>query len=308
MKKIILGTVFVVMLAAVPVSAFAAIDVHIGINLPPMISFSAPPSVIVLPDAPDVYVVPDIDDDLFFWNGWWWRFWDGRWFRSRYYDRAWSYFDGIPGFFVRVHPDWRRFYYDHAWSGFWWDYEVIPYQHVKKNWRNWKTNKYWERQKAWGVHRDRPYVPPHRRDARDHRPPQIDHRLQIEHRPPQPQVARPVVPPAKPPVIEHRLPAVHAPQQSVHEAGKSRDGRHVQIDRKPVVKPMTPLKAPVIEHKPPQMQHNKPQIAAPAAPPKPAEFKKREAPQQRGQKEERSHGKENEKGDQQRGRIQIERR
>ena len=43
-----------------------------------------------------VYVVPDVEVDLFFWNGWWWRPWEGRWCRSRYYDRDWGYYDRVP--------------------------------------------------------------------------------------------------------------------------------------------------------------------------------------------------------------------
>ncbi|MCG7852783.1 MAG: hypothetical protein MIO92_09700, partial [Methanosarcinaceae archaeon] len=60
-------------------------------NLPPPIPFAAPPELIVLPET-YVYVAPDIDVDLFFWNGWWWRPWEGRWFRSRNYNRDWGYY------------------------------------------------------------------------------------------------------------------------------------------------------------------------------------------------------------------------
>jgi len=61
----------------------AAVDIHISIPLPPPIVFPGPPELIVIPDT-YVYVVPDIDADIFFGDGWWWRLWEGRWYRSRY--------------------------------------------------------------------------------------------------------------------------------------------------------------------------------------------------------------------------------
>jgi hypothetical protein len=98
MKKLLFGTILLALIIVVPVPTMAAIDIHIGIPLPPPILFPAPPQVIVIPDTDDVYVVPDIDVDVFFWNGWWWRPWEGRWYRSRYYNRGWSYYDNVPTF------------------------------------------------------------------------------------------------------------------------------------------------------------------------------------------------------------------
>jgi hypothetical protein len=45
-----------------------------------------------------MYVDPDIDADLFFWDGFWWRLWEGRWYRSAYYDRDRAYYDSFPSF------------------------------------------------------------------------------------------------------------------------------------------------------------------------------------------------------------------
>ena len=69
MKKMLCGIVLLLFLVVVPVPAKAGISINIGIGLPPPIAFQAPPSVIVLPDTRDVYVVPDIDADLYFWSG-----------------------------------------------------------------------------------------------------------------------------------------------------------------------------------------------------------------------------------------------
>ncbi len=109
MKKLFFGTLLLALAIAVPVPAMAEVDVNISIGLPPPFIFPAPPAVIVLPDTDYVYVDPDVDIELFFWNGWWWRPWEGRWYRSRYYDRGWVYYDNVPRFYFDVDPSWRRY-------------------------------------------------------------------------------------------------------------------------------------------------------------------------------------------------------
>ncbi len=141
-----------------PVPTMAAIDIRIGIPLPPPILFPAPPQVIVIPDTDDVYVVPEIDVDIFFWNGWWWRLWEGRWYRSRYHNRGWGYYDSVPSFYFDVDPGWRRYYRDHRWRGHPWKYERIPDRRLQQNWKSWHDNRYWGGKRTWGVqsYRDRP--------------------------------------------------------------------------------------------------------------------------------------------------------
>jgi len=126
MKKLLFGTLLLALASVFPVMTMAAVDIRIGISLPPLIVFKAPPNVIVLPDTNDVYVVPDIDADLFFWNGWWWRPWEGLWYRSRYYNRGWGYYNAVPNFYFDVDPGWRGYYRDHNWNGHRWNYERIP--------------------------------------------------------------------------------------------------------------------------------------------------------------------------------------
>ena len=108
MKKLLFGTILLALAFVLPAPATAGVDIHIGIALPPPIPFAAPPDVIVLPDTSAVYVVPDIQADLFFWNGWGWRPWEGRWYRSRYYNRGWAYYNRVPPFYFDVAPGWRR--------------------------------------------------------------------------------------------------------------------------------------------------------------------------------------------------------
>ena len=69
MKKLFLASILFALAIILPVPAMAEVNVSIGIPLPPPVIFEAPPNVIVMPDTYGVYAVPDIDVDIFFWNG-----------------------------------------------------------------------------------------------------------------------------------------------------------------------------------------------------------------------------------------------
>jgi len=151
MKRLVLRTILLALAVLVPISAMAQVSVSVGIPLPPPVVFQAPPAVIVLPDTPDVYAVPDVNVDLYFHNGWWWRFWDGYWYRSHYYDRGWAYFNHVPGFYFDVDPGWRGYYSNHDWHGHPWHYDRIPNGQLQQNWKGWHDNGYWQKQRTWGV-------------------------------------------------------------------------------------------------------------------------------------------------------------
>src|SRR5208283_757600 len=136
MNKLLFWTILLAFSIVVPVSAMAGIQLNIGI---------------ALPDAPDVYVDPDVNADLFFWNGWWWQQWEGRWYRSHYYDRGWGYYNNVPSFYYDVDPGWRGYYRDHNWYGHPWNYDRIPSQRVQQNWKGWQNSRHWEKQGTWGV-------------------------------------------------------------------------------------------------------------------------------------------------------------
>ncbi len=89
--------------------------------------------------------------DIFFWNGFWWRPWEGRWYRSPYYDRGWAYFDSVPRFYYDVDPYWRGHYLNHNWHGHIWNYQPIHHSQLQQNWKNWQGNRSWGNQKTWGV-------------------------------------------------------------------------------------------------------------------------------------------------------------
>jgi hypothetical protein len=212
MKKLFFGLLLLALVIAVPIPTMAGVNIGIGISLPPPIVFEALPDVIVLPDTNDVYVVPDINADLFFWNGWWWRLWDGRWYRSHYYNRGWAYYNRVPIFYFDVDPGWRRYYRDHDWHGHRWNYERIPDRRLRQNWKVWHNNRHWERRGTWGVQGYQPRPKQQRQELRHQRQEQYQQRPEVrQHQQQQRQ-----------PQIQRQQPKQPQPQGK-HEGGKRED-------------------------------------------------------------------------------------
>ena len=180
MKKLFFGIMLLTLVFVVPIPTMAGVNINVGIGLPPPVVFAAPPEVIVLPDTPDVYAVPGIDADLFFWNGWWWRPWEGRWYRSHYYDRGWAYYNRVPSFYYDVDPGWRGYYSAHSWNGHRWNYERIPERRLQQNWKGWHSNQYWKRQGTWGVQSYQPRPEQHKQQLRRERQQQYQQRPEVQ--------------------------------------------------------------------------------------------------------------------------------
>jgi hypothetical protein len=175
MKRLFCGAMILALAAVFPLPTRAELNINIGISLPPPIVFHAPPDVIVLPDTTDVYVVPSVDIELFFWNGWWWRHWEGRWYRSHYHNRG-----RVPSFYFDVDPGWRKFYRDRHWHGHRWNYKRISNRQLQRNWKSWHNDRHWERQGAWGVRDYRPQSHRQRQELRHQRQEQYQQRPEVQ--------------------------------------------------------------------------------------------------------------------------------
>jgi hypothetical protein len=206
MKKLLFGIILLALVSVAPIPTMAQVRVNVNIGLPPPIVFAAPPELIVIPDT-YVYVAPDIDVDLFFWNGWWWRLWEGRWYRSRYYNRGWGYYTNVPTFYFDVDPGWREYYRDRNWYGHRWDYERIPNQRLQQNWSSWQNSQRWERQGTWGVQNYQPRPQQQRQELRQQRQQQYQQGPQV-----QPQVQQP-----RRQLQERVQPQVQQPTQQLQE-------------------------------------------------------------------------------------------
>ena len=150
MKRLLFGVAFYTLVALFPGPSMAAVDIRVGIPLPPLMVFPAPPEVVVIPET-YVYFVPDIEEEIFFYDGWWWRPWQGRWYRSRHYGSGWVYYKSVPSFYARIHSGWRNDYRDRRWKGHSWNFQPIPHNQLQQNWGSWKKDRHWEKQQTWGV-------------------------------------------------------------------------------------------------------------------------------------------------------------
>ena len=135
MKKTLFGLILLAVITVFPVISIAGVDVRINVPLPPPIVFAAPPNMVVLPGT-NVYAVPDVPEEIFFRQGWWWRHWDNRWYRSRYYDHGWGYYRGYPAWHRGIPHDWRDNYRNHMWHGRPWNYHSIHHGDLNRHWRD----------------------------------------------------------------------------------------------------------------------------------------------------------------------------
>ena len=175
MKKQIFKIFLLTIIVFVPLTSMARVDVHVSIPipLPPPIIFPAPPVPVIIPET-NVYAVPDIQEDIFFYGGWWWRPWQGRWYRSRYHNKAWVHYRGVPSFHRHVPPGWRDNYRNREWKGHRWEYHGVPHRDLQRNWRTWERNRHWEK-RNWGIQKfsEKRYPPKKRMERtpyRDDRP------------------------------------------------------------------------------------------------------------------------------------------
>ena len=132
------GTMLLILMV-LPNAGLAEVKINIGVNLPPPppLVIPAPPPMFVIPRT-YVYFAPGVDVDIFFYRGYWYRPYQGHWYRSRSYNGKWVYLSPpkVPPVFLNLPPDFRRLP-----PG----YRHIPYGDLRKNWKRWEREKYWER-------------------------------------------------------------------------------------------------------------------------------------------------------------------
>jgi hypothetical protein len=248
MKKSLFAAMLLALVIVMPIPAMADVNISIGIPLPPVIIVGGPIEVIVIPDTYiyDVYVIPDIEVDIFFCRGWWWRLWEGRWYRSRHYDRGWIYYKYIPDFYYDIDFGWRGFYRNRDWHGHRWDYRRIPYQQLEQNWRSWNSSRYWERERKWDVERYQPLPPQRQQELRKQRQYEYARRPEVQkheewkrEQQRQPQVRKPQGQQQRQPQVrkpqgqQQRQPQVQKPQGQQQRQPQVPHPQHSQPQGKP---------------------------------------------------------------------------
>jgi hypothetical protein len=117
----------------------------VTIALPPLAFQSAPP-VVPVPDS-NVYFVPSVSADIFFYNGGWYRPYEGQWFMAPSYRGPWSHIRRVPREVVVIpHTRFREYA-----RGF----QPIPHEQLARNWRGWEREHHWYRDRYHGGMMDR---------------------------------------------------------------------------------------------------------------------------------------------------------
>jgi hypothetical protein len=135
------------LLVAVFFSVTALADVSVGITIvPPAVVIPAPPAVMVIPGT-YVYFIPDVEADMLFYGGWWYRPYRGYWYRARGYNGPWVHVgvSRVPSVVINVPPHFRNVPPGHT---------RIPYGQLKKNWRTWERERHWDRGRERGRERE----------------------------------------------------------------------------------------------------------------------------------------------------------
>lgn len=97
---------------------------------PPVVTLPGEPDVMVIPRS-DVYYIPDIDANIVFYDGNWYRRYDGRWYISSSYAGPWVYIETPPSIIVSLPPKYYGKY-------------KIRLRELKERWREWKREHRWE--------------------------------------------------------------------------------------------------------------------------------------------------------------------
>ncbi len=131
-----------------------SIGVNVQIPLLPQIVLPAPPSLVVVPGT-NVYVAPDVQGDFVFYQGLWWRPYEGYWYSAPSYRGPWEYVDPeeVPRSVYDLPPNFRSTYRQ---------YHRLNHQEVERNWRRWEREHHWDRD-------DRRHRDEYRGDRYDHR-------------------------------------------------------------------------------------------------------------------------------------------
>lgn len=113
----------------------AGAEVTIRIPLPRLF-LPLPPPLFLIPGT-YVYAAPDVDADIVFYQGAWYRPHGGFWYFSREYNGPWRALSAerVPGVLIGLPPNFRRAPPGH---------ERMPYGQVKQNWKTWEHERHWD--------------------------------------------------------------------------------------------------------------------------------------------------------------------
>jgi hypothetical protein len=133
------GAIYLVFGLFNPGTSHAGVNVDIHIPLPGLV-IPAPPALIVIPGT-YVYYPPDVDVDIFFYHGYWYRPYRGGWYIADGYNGPWRTIGPrrVPRALIGLPPTYRRIP-----PG----YERMPHDMVQRNWRTWEKERHWDKHRG----------------------------------------------------------------------------------------------------------------------------------------------------------------
>jgi len=147
MHRALLAAAFAAVAASTtPASADVHVGVHIDLPPPPVVTFAAPPRLVVVPGVPHVHYAPDVSVNFFSYGGRYYTYDGGNWFVARGTDGPWGYVEHryVPAPLLRV-PS--RYYHvpPRLVGGGHWDrhYDRDDDRRDRKHWK--KNKKHWKK-------------------------------------------------------------------------------------------------------------------------------------------------------------------
>lgn len=112
----------------------------IGIGIPP-VRVVEPPPVFLIPQTP-VYYTPYFETPIFFYAGYWYRLFDGCWYRGVSYSGPWHYihYTYVPSVIINLPSHYYHKHYYHKHKGY--DRKGYEKKH-KDRWEKIKYQKYY---------------------------------------------------------------------------------------------------------------------------------------------------------------------
>ena len=139
MKKLMVVAIASLLFLGFSGQSIAGIHIGVNIPLPPIFTFSASPELVVIPGT-YAYYDPDVDFNLFFYAGYWYRPYERYWYRSVSYEGPWVYIGTPPYVLLSLPQNYRIMTRG---------YRRIPYGELHRNWQAWQRDRYWEHHN-WG--------------------------------------------------------------------------------------------------------------------------------------------------------------
>ncbi|MBI4726536.1 hypothetical protein HY768_04825 [candidate division TA06 bacterium] len=116
--------------------ARAEVNVNVNIGVP-AVRVSPDPVMAVIPGT-YIYFIAESSEDIFFYQGFWWRPYQGRWHRATGFNGPWRFvkLGRVPPGMLKLPAGWRKLPPGHP---------MLKHSQVKSNWKQWEKEKHWDK-------------------------------------------------------------------------------------------------------------------------------------------------------------------